>query len=101
MPTWPSGVPASPVRFRVAEMPDAVARAHPADLRLVLLQALGTLSPSARAVLILRYWEDMSIEQTAAVLRCSPGNVKSQSSRALAQVRALLGDSVSELRLTD
>ncbi|NUP51077.1 MAG: SigE family RNA polymerase sigma factor [Catenulispora sp.] len=69
--------------------------AHPdfsSELRLPLLAALDRLPPKARAVVVLRYWEDLSVEATAAVLGCSTGNVKSQSSRALARLRALLGD---------
>jgi len=64
------------------------------DLRLTLQDALAQLAPRGRAVLLLRYWEDMSVEATAATLGCSTGNVKSQSSRALARLREILGDSV-------
>jgi DNA-directed RNA polymerase specialized sigma24 family protein len=45
---------------------------------------------------MLRYWEDMSVEQVAAVLGCSPGNVKSQSTRAMDKLRATLGDALAE-----
>jgi DNA-directed RNA polymerase specialized sigma24 family protein len=41
-------------------------------------------------VLVLRYWEDQSVEQTAALLDCSAGNVKSQAARGLATLRGLL-----------
>lgn len=64
------------------------------ELRLTLQDALAQLAPRGRAVLLLRYWEDMSVEATAATLGCSTGNVKSQSSRALARLREILGDSV-------
>jgi RNA polymerase sigma-70 factor (sigma-E family) len=64
------------------------------DLRLALLAALDQLPPKARAVVVLRFWEDLSVEATAAALGCSQGNVKSQSSRALARLRDLLGDGV-------
>jgi DNA-directed RNA polymerase specialized sigma24 family protein len=60
------------------------------ELRLELTEALATLPPKARAVVVLRYWEDMSIEQVAAQLGCSPGNVKSQSARALDKLRRVL-----------
>lgn len=64
------------------------------DLRLDLLSALERLGKRSRAVLVLRYWEDLSIESTAAALGCSPGTVKSQSARALARLRELLGDQI-------
>ncbi len=76
----------------VRELPERVAEQQPAELRLDLTEALATLPPKARAVLVLRYWEDMSIEQVAAHLGCSVGNVKSQSARALDKLRRLLGE---------
>jgi RNA polymerase sigma-70 factor (sigma-E family) len=66
------------------------------DLRLALMAALDQLGKRARAVVVLRFWEDLSVEATAAALGCSTGNVKSQSSRALARLRVLLGDSLSD-----
>ncbi|MEZ0106100.1 RNA polymerase sigma-70 factor (sigma-E family) [Catenulispora sp. EB89] len=65
------------------------------ETRLALLSALDRLPARARAVVVLRYWEDLSVEATAATLGCSTGNVKSQSSRALARLRTLLGDEFS------
>ena len=62
------------------------------ELRLMVLDALATLPAKARAVVVLRYWEDLSIEQVADLLGCSPGNVKSQSARSLDKLRAVLGD---------
>ncbi|WP_034267565.1 SigE family RNA polymerase sigma factor [Actinospica robiniae] len=75
------------------------APAHDAttDLRLTILQALRQLPPKPRAMVILRYWEDLTIEQTAAALGCSEGNVKSQCSRSLEKLRNLLGDQFTEL----
>lgn len=55
--------------------------------RSLLLEALGTLPPRQRAVVVLRYWEDLSEQQAADVLGCSPGNVKSQASRGLRKLR--------------
>ncbi|MGW6195819.1 SigE family RNA polymerase sigma factor [Kribbella sp. NPDC055110] len=73
---------------------EATDRAAPsadrADERLLLLDALVKVPPRQRAVLVLRYWEDQSVEQTAALLDCSTGNVKSQASRGLATLRGLL-----------
>ena len=85
----------------MADVPESAAGAGTTELRLVLLDALSALSPPARAVVVLRYWEDLSIEEVAAILRCSTGNVKSQSSRALARLRAFLGDSLPDLSRTD
>jgi RNA polymerase sigma-70 factor (sigma-E family) len=53
-----------------------------------LIAALMELPCGQRAALVLRYWLDLTEEQAAAALGCSVGNVKSQSSRALAKLRA-------------
>jgi RNA polymerase sigma-70 factor (sigma-E family) len=52
--------------------------------------ALARLPPGQRAVLVLRYYADLSVEDTAAALGCSSGNVKSQASRGLAALRELV-----------
>jgi DNA-directed RNA polymerase specialized sigma24 family protein len=63
---------------------------------MVVLDALATLPPRGRAVVVLRYGADMSVDQVAAALGCSPGNMKSQSSRALGKLRVVLGDALTE-----
>jgi len=60
------------------------------DLRLTVLSALRGLPPRQRAVVVLRYWEDRSVEETAALLGVAPGTVKSQGSKALAALRTVL-----------
>lgn len=60
------------------------------ELGLDLAGALAALAPRQRAVIVLRYYCDLSIEDTAAALRCSPGTVKSQSSYGLATLRTRL-----------
>jgi RNA polymerase sigma-70 factor (sigma-E family) len=55
-----------------------------------LLRATQQLPAGQRAVLVLRYFDDLSVEDTAAALGCSTGTVKSQTSRALDRLRAAL-----------
>jgi RNA polymerase sigma-70 factor (sigma-E family) len=60
--------------------------------RQALLRACRLLPAAQRAVLVLRFWEDRSVEETAAVLGCTPGTVKSHTHRALRRLRAVLDD---------
>ncbi|MFF3992163.1 SigE family RNA polymerase sigma factor [Streptomyces cyaneofuscatus] len=62
------------------------------DLRVTLLALLDELPPRARAMVVLRYWDDLSVESVASLLRCSESTVKSQCSRSLVRLRARLGD---------
>jgi RNA polymerase sigma-70 factor (sigma-E family) len=57
--------------------------------RIVLEQALTRLAPKQRAVIVLRYFEDLDETATAAALGCSVGNVKSQTSRAIDRLRVV------------
>jgi RNA polymerase sigma-70 factor (sigma-E family) len=58
------------------------------DDRQRLWAALGGLPPRQRAVLVLRFYEDLTEQQTATALGVSVGTVKSQASRALQKLRA-------------
>lgn len=60
-------------------------------LRADLLAGLAQVPPKQRAVLVLRYFEDLSVEETAAALGCRTGTVKSQAARGLATLRTRLG----------
>ena len=73
-------VPELPGR-RAADTADALSDSA------ALLKALRRLGPRQRAVIVLRFWMDMSEAETAAALHCSVGTVKSQASRALAALR--------------
>ncbi len=61
-----------------------------------LLSALQTLPPRQRAVIVLRYYEDLTEAQTAQALGCSLGTVKSQSSRALDKLRLITEPAILE-----
>jgi len=61
-----------------------------------VLGALADLPPRTRAAVVLRYWEDLSVEQAAVALGCSTGTVKSLSSRGLERLRELLHDTFEE-----
>jgi RNA polymerase sigma-70 factor (sigma-E family) len=76
-----------------AELPERPARADPADDRLDLLAALARLPARQRAAVVLRYWADLDIAETARVLGVTEGTVKSSSSKGLAALRGVLQDS--------
>jgi RNA polymerase sigma-70 factor (sigma-E family) len=76
----------------IAEPPSRVIEDVDAAVRLTLLAELANLSARDRAVVVLRYWEDLSIEDVAAVLHISSASVRKQSSRALARLRVALGE---------
>ncbi|MFD0639273.1 SigE family RNA polymerase sigma factor [Catenulispora yoronensis] len=76
----------------VAHLPEPAARGDSTDTRLTVLEALARLPPRTRAVVVLRYWEDMSVEQTAEILDLAPGSVKSMASRGLGLLRVRLAD---------
>lgn len=60
------------------------------DAALDLRAALAALPPRQRATIVLRYYCDLSVEQTAAEMSCSQGAVKSNTSRALSALRTRL-----------
>ncbi|MFF9915035.1 SigE family RNA polymerase sigma factor [Streptomyces sp. NPDC013457] len=81
----------------LGELPDrASENGDDPALRIALLDALAALAPKDRAVVVLRYWEDRSVEETAEVLHVSSAAVRTRSTRALAKLRERLGGSIVE-----
>jgi len=78
--------------------PEPLVQAPEVEERMIVLDALASLPPRSRAVVVLRYWEDLSVEQVADTLGCSTGNVKSLSAHALDKLRAMLGEAMIEPR---
>lgn len=78
---------------RNAELPhvdlgEAESRHPDASSRLELFEALRQLDPLDRAVVVLRYWEDRTVADTAKQVGLSDGAVRTRASRALAKLRA-------------
>ncbi|SMD07136.1 SigE family RNA polymerase sigma factor [Lentzea albidocapillata] len=78
--------------FQRERIVDAVPESAVTDAAsdLDLRRALGALPPGQRAVVVLRYWEDLSITETARILGRTEGTVKSQAAKGLAALRDLL-----------
>jgi RNA polymerase sigma-70 factor (sigma-E family) len=76
--------------------PERAAQDPAPETRMLLLDALATLPPRSRAVVVLRYWADLSVEQVADVMGCSTGNVKKLSALALDKLRVLLGAAMAD-----
>ncbi|MGW7687202.1 SigE family RNA polymerase sigma factor [Kribbella sp. NPDC054772] len=82
-------------RERLVDTDDPIVPADPlgtVDDRMLVVQALAALPPSQRACVVLRYYTDLSLEQTADVLGVGVGGVKSQTSRGLTRLREILGE---------
>jgi RNA polymerase sigma-70 factor (sigma-E family) len=86
-------------RFRrrehlTSDVPETAYGSWDDSSRPMLLDALRRLPPRQRAVVVLRFYEDLSIAETARALGCSDGNVKSQTHVALRSLRLALGDAM-------
>ncbi|MFD7417233.1 SigE family RNA polymerase sigma factor [Kitasatospora purpeofusca] len=77
-------------RRRTGAVPEPAAAGPDLDLSVDLRRALAALPPRQRATVVLRHYCDLTVEQTAAALGCSTGNVKSQTSRGLDALRRSL-----------
>lgn len=75
-----------------AALPDRTERQGDPELRLSLQHALAELNPLDRAVLVLRFFEDRSVEQVALDLGKNASAIKTRTARALERLRVVLGD---------
>jgi RNA polymerase sigma-70 factor (sigma-E family) len=80
-------------------LPDVPHETDPST-RPTVLDALAQLPPRQRAVIVLRYYEDLSVAQVATALGVTEGTVKSQTSAAIDRLRALLGEAVLPIGAT-
>ncbi|MCG5470582.1 SigE family RNA polymerase sigma factor [Micromonospora sp. LAH09] len=71
-------------------LPDVAAAATDPTDRITLVGALRQVPPRQRAALVLRYFQDLSVEETARAMGCTTGTVKSQTAKGLATLRTLL-----------
>ena len=74
-----------------SQLPDRPAAGTDPETSLDMQAAIAGLPPRQRATLILRFYSDLSVEQAAQVLGCTPGTVKSQTAKALTSLRIALG----------
>ena len=79
------------VTDRLPDRADAASQPADDDGR-PLLALLRTLTPRRRAAIVLRFYSELSVEETAEALGCSEGTVKSLTSRGLADLRECIGD---------
>jgi RNA polymerase sigma-70 factor (sigma-E family) len=75
---------------RLGAVPETATDAAPVPPADELLAALRSLPQRQRATVVLRFWDDLSVAETARLLGCSEGTVKSTTSKALTRLRSVL-----------
>ena len=78
------------------QVPDLPGQSQDQDTALDLRSALAALPRRQRATLVLRFYCDLNVDQTARVLSCSPGTVKSQTAKGLRSLRQALEPSIGQ-----
>jgi len=78
-------------RVSLTQLPEIAVSEADHDRSLDLQAAVAALPPRQRAILVLRYYCDQNIYQTADALGCTPGTIKSQTAKALDTLRRVLG----------
>jgi RNA polymerase sigma-70 factor (sigma-E family) len=86
------------VPLAAAAEPSVADRADAVVTREALVAGLRSVPARQRAVLVLRFFDGLDVAQTAEVLGCSTGTVKSQTAHGLAALRTALGDALDDLR---
>jgi RNA polymerase sigma-70 factor (sigma-E family) len=76
----------------VEELPELAGPVNGVDDAIDVRSALAHLPAGQRAVVVMRYWEDMSVTETAELLGKSEGTIKSQAAKGLATLRRLLAE---------
>jgi len=84
----------------LAELPERPAASDDSDLRLVMRAALLELGPRDRAVVVLRYLDDVPVDDVARMLDLSSTAVRSRATRALEKIRLTLGHQLPDLMLS-
>ncbi|GAA4905674.1 RNA polymerase sigma-70 factor (sigma-E family) [Nonomuraea thailandensis] len=81
----------------VQELPERPVgdRTGEVETRVTLAQALRALPARKRAVLVLRYYEDLPESEVARIMGCSVGTVRSQTHQAIVRLRELVGEPVT------
>jgi RNA polymerase sigma-70 factor (sigma-E family) len=80
-----------------ADLPERAERPGDPELRMALQSALAELAPLDRAVLVLRFFEDRSVEQVALDLGKNASAITTRTARALNRLRAVLGEGADQL----
>ena len=84
-----AGIVAAPLGTAALLVRDC--QAEQVESRDLVVRALRRVPVRMRTVLVLRYFEELSEAETAAVMGCSAGTVKSQAARGLERLRAAIG----------
>ena len=71
-------------------LPESAGPGSGDDRRQMLASALAMVPPKQRTTLVFRFWEGLSVEETASIMSCSTGTVKSNTSKGLANLRTIL-----------
>jgi len=80
-----------------AALPETASQETDVALRMSLMDGLARLAAKDPPLIVLRYWEDRSVDETASALGLTAAAVRNQSSRALARLREVLGPRFREL----